>query len=189
MSEITEKIKVELLRRCEKSKEKDGYDFWDEHIKYVVENAVQLAEKYNADVEIVELGALLHDIAMPSDYGEREKHHIFGAEIAEQLLMELNYPRNRIERVKNCVLNHRGSQDRPRKTIEEKCVADADVMAHFDCIPSLFSLVYKEMNLSISDGAEYVKKKLERDYGKLSPQSREFLKDRYEKIMKVLFVA
>lgn len=188
MSEVTEKIKVELLKRCEISKQKDGYDFWNEHIKYVVENAVQLAKKYGADVEIVELGALLHDIAMPSDYGERENHHIYGAKIAEELLIELNYPKDRVERVKSCVLNHRGSKDRPRNTIEEQCVADADVIAHFDCIPSLFSLVYKEMNLSIFDGKEYIKKKLERDYGKLSPQTRELLKDRYENIVKVLFV-
>ena len=62
MSEITEKIKQELLVRCEKSKEKDGYDFWNEHIKYVVENAVKLANEYGADVEIVELGALLHGV-------------------------------------------------------------------------------------------------------------------------------
>lgn len=188
MSKVTEKIKEELLIRCAKSKEKDGYDFWNEHIKYVVENAVELAKKYHADVEIVELGALLHDIAMPSEYGEREKHHIYGAEIAEQLLKELDYPQDRVESVKNCVLNHRGSKGRPRNTIEEECVADADVMAHFDCIPSLFSLVYKEMNLSISDGKEYVRKKLERDYNKLSSRTRELLKDRYENILKVLFV-
>lgn len=56
MSDITEKIKEELLRRCEVSKEKTGYDFWNEHIKYVVENAIELAKKYNADIEIVELG-------------------------------------------------------------------------------------------------------------------------------------
>ena len=83
MSEVTEKIKQELLIRYEKSKEKDGYDFQNEHIKYVVENAVKLANEYGADVEIVKLGALLHDIAMPSEYGEREQHHIYGAEIAE----------------------------------------------------------------------------------------------------------
>lgn len=188
MSEITEKIKEELLKRCEKSKEKDGYDFWNEHIKYVVENAVNLAKQYGADVEIVELGALLHDIAMPSEYGEREQHHIYGAEIAEQLLTELNYPKDRMECVKNCVLNHRGSKDRPRNTIEEQCVADADVIAHFDCIPMLFSLVYKDMNLPILDGKEYVRKKLERDYNKLSSQTRELLKDRYENIVKILFV-
>ena len=157
MSEITEKIKQELLIRCENSKEKDGYDFWNEHIKYVVENGIELAKKY-------------------------------GAEIAEQLLTELNYPKERIEQVKNCVLNHRGSKDRLRNTIEEQCVADADVIAHFDCIPSLFSLVYKEMNLSISDGKEYVRRKLERDYNKLSPKTRELLKDRYKNIVDVLFV-
>lgn len=44
------------------------------------------------------------------------------------------------------------------------------------------------MNLSISDGNEYVRKKLERDYNKLSPKTREILKDRYENIINVLFV-
>lgn len=44
------------------------------------------------------------------------------------------------------------------------------------------------MNLSISDGKEYVRKKLERDYNKLSPKTREILKDRYENIINVLFV-
>lgn len=188
MSEITEKIRKELLVRCEKSKEKNGYDFWNEHIKYVVQNAIKLANEYGADVEIVELGALLHDIAMPSEYGEREQHHIYEAEIAEQLLTELDYPKERIEKVKNCVLNHRGSKNKPRNTIEEQCVADADVIAHFDCIPSLFSLAYKEINLSVSDGKEYVRNKLERDYNKLSPRTREILEDRYKNIIDVLFV-
>ena len=183
----TEKIKQELLLRCEQFREKSGYDFWNEHIKYVVENAIKLAQNYGADVEIVELGALLHDIAMPSEYGERDLHHIYGAEIAEQLLTELNFPKERIERVKNCVLNHRGSTDRARNTLEEQCVADADVIAHFDCIPSLFSLVYKEKRLSISDGKEYVRKKLERDYNKLSDRTKDILKERYNNIISVLF--
>ncbi|MCI9177507.1 MAG: HD domain-containing protein [Clostridia bacterium] len=188
MSEITQKIKEELLIRCEESKQKNGYDFWNEHIKYVVQNAVKLAEEYGADSEIVELGALLHDIAMPSQYGPAHQHHIFGAEITEQLLTNLNYPKEKIQQVKNCVLNHRGSIERPRETIEEQCVADADVIAHFDCIPSLFSLVYKEKNLSIAEGKEYVRKKLQRDYNKLSVRTKEKLKTRYETIMNILFV-
>lgn len=188
MSEIVENIREELIKRCNTYNEKYNYDFWNDHIKYVVKNAVELAEKYGADVEIVELGALLHDISMPSEYGEREEHNIYGAEIAEQLLTQLDYPKDRIERVKNCVLNHRGTKDRPRNTIEEQCVADGDVIAHFDCIPSLFRLVYKDMDLSINEGEEFLKKKLERDYNKLSPRTREILKDRYENILKVLFV-
>ena len=34
----------------------------------------------------------------------------------------------------------------------------------------------------------YVRKKLERDYNKLSPKTRELLKDRYKNIISVLFV-
>lgn len=188
MSEITEKIKEELIKRCKIYNEKYDYDFWNEHIKYVVKNAVELAKEYNADIEIVELGALLHDIAMPSEFGPREEHNVYGVKIADELLTKLNYSEDRKERVKECVLRHRGSKELPRNTIEEQCVADADVMAHFDCIPSLFHLVYNEMNLSVEDGEEYLKKKLERDYNKLSDRTREFVKDRYSNILNVLFV-
>ena len=190
MSEVTEKIKEELLKRCNIYKEKYGYDFWNDHIKYVVKNSVELAKKYGADVEIVELGALLHDIAMPSEIGSREEHNIYGTQIADELLSKLNYPVDRKERVKECVLRHRGSKDLPRNTIEEQCVADADVIAHFDCIPSIFHLAFgkNDMDMSIKDGTEFVKKKLERDFSKLSPRTREELKNRYDNIMKVLFV-
>ena len=80
----------------------------------------------------------MHDIAMPSEIGPREEHNVYGAKIADELLTELNYPEDKKERVKECVLRHRGSKKLPRNTIEEQCVADADVIAHFDCIPSLF---------------------------------------------------
>lgn len=44
------------------------------------------------------------------------------------------------------------------------------------------------MNLSIKYGTEYVRKKLERDYNKLSSRTRKLLEDRYRKITEVLFV-
>ncbi len=185
---ITDLIKKELLEGTTKSKDKDGYDFWEDHIKYVVDNAIYLAKQYGADVEIVELGALLHDIAISFNIGPREEHHIYGAKIAEELLTKYNYPQDKVERVKQCVLNHRGSKDLPRNTIEEEIIADADVMAHFDSIPLLFSHTFKELNLDLHEGTEYAKKKLERDYNKLSARTRELLKDRYKNIMKVLFI-
>lgn len=190
MSEVVDSIKAELLKRCENYKEKHGYDFWNDHIKYVVKNSIELAKKYGADVEIVELGALLHDIAMPSELGPREEHNVYGVQIADELLTQLNYPEDRKERVKECVLRHRGSKDLPRNTIEEECVADADVLAHFDCIPSVFHLAFgkNELDLSIEEGTEFVKKKLERDYNKLSDRTKVELEDRYENIMKILFV-
>lgn len=188
MNKIADKIRLKLIENCNNYYEETGYDFWNDHIKHVVKNALDLAHEYNADEEIVELGALLHDIAQVLQIGPSEEHHIYGAKIAEELLLDLGYPVERIKRVQACILNHRGSKDRPRESIEEECVADADVMAHFDCIPSLFSLVYKTKKMSIEDGKKYVKSKLERDYNKLSSKTREKLKERYDNIIKLLFV-
>lgn len=177
-----------MITRCNLYNERHNYDFWNEHIKYVVKNAIELAKRYNADIEIVELGALLHDIAMPSEIGPSEEHNVYGAKIADELLTKLNYPEDRKEKVKECVLRHRGSKELPRNTIEEQCVADADVIAHFDCIPSLFHLVYADKKMSVKDGEEFLRKKLERDYNKLSDRTREMIKYRYDNILKVLFV-
>ena len=102
---ITEKVKNEILLLNEKymAEAEDKYNFWDEHIKYVVQEALVLARKYNADTEIVELAAMLHDVALIAKNGTRKEHHITGAEMAETILLKHNYPQYKIDRVKKCV--------------------------------------------------------------------------------------
>ena len=39
MSQITEKIKEELIKRCNSYEAKTGYNYYEYHIKYVVKNA------------------------------------------------------------------------------------------------------------------------------------------------------
>lgn len=187
MSKIINEIKEELLAIVDNYKKDNDYDFWHEHIKHVVRNAIALAKENNADLEIVELGALLHDISLPSNYGSREEHHIFSAEITEELLNKYNYPKTKIELVKKCVLNHRNGNRIPGMSIEEKCVADADIISHFDNIPMMFSKAYIVLKLSHADGAKYVKEKLTEDYNDLTPKAKAFMKERYNTIMKALF--
>lgn len=129
----------------------------------------------------------MHDIAVVSNVGHQQEHHINGSIIAEELLNKYNYPKDRIERVKQCVLNHSASKELQRNTIEEEIIADADAMAHFDKIPSLFFIAYKRKNLDIKKASNWVKTKLENDYNKLSPRTKKEQKNRYENIMKVLF--
>ena len=155
MSGIAELIRQEVYSICQKYFQKTGNDDWA-HTDKVTNYALKLAEMYNADKEIVELGALLHDISDASEYGDTRDHHIYSAEIAESLLSALNYPIDRIEMVKKCVLNHRGSKPNPKNTVEEECVADADALTHFDSIPSMFHFVYVTLNLSKEDGKEHL---------------------------------
>ena len=140
----TEEIIYDEVRRlCELPSNVFGVGAWDHHIKIVYELARKYASEYGANTEIVALAALLHDVASVTDASYVEEHHIIGAKIAEQLLLESNYPIEKIELVKKCILNHRGSKLAKKTTPEEICVADMDAMAHFYSIPSLLSMVYR----------------------------------------------
>ena len=101
-----------------------------------------MAKELKADVEVVEISALLHDYASVINYDLYEDHHIHGASEAEKILKEFNYPLKKIEQVKDCIISHRGSKVKSKKSQEALCVADADSMAHFDSIGSLYYLAF-----------------------------------------------
>ncbi len=181
---IIEKIQNEIETRSNSSENFYGIGALY-HIKTVEKNAIHLAEVYGADVEIVQLAALLHDIASITKKEYTEEHHIYGAEIAEQLLKDLDYPIEKIELIKKCILNHRGSVLVKKITKEEICVADADAIAHFDMLPALFNMVYRQMQLPIDEGAEFLKNKLTRSYNKLTNETKEIYAEKIKNVMSI----
>ncbi len=169
-----------------KNGDDDHYDFWNEHIKYVVDEAIKQAKKFDANLEIVELGALLHDIALICRVGSRAEHHIVGKDLAEEFLKSINYPKDKMNRVLGCVLHHRSSKNAENN--EELCVADADILAHFDNIPMLFDYMFtgKKMNLAMVH--EEMPRYLEKDFEDLSERAKEDFKDKYEIYKKILIM-
>jgi uncharacterized protein len=115
-----------------------------------------------------------------------EEHHVHGAEIAADMLSDFNYPKEKIELVQKCILNHRGSKLLEKSTKEEICVADADAISHFDNLPSLFQLAYAVRNYSIGEGIDFVKNKLVRSYNKLSDASKEVYREKYNTVMEII---
>ena len=97
---VEEKIYKEVKRRCELPSNAYGIGAWDHHIKIVYELAKKYASEYGANQEIVSLAALLHDVASVTDVTYTEEHHIIGAKIAEELLLQENYPIEKIEQIK-----------------------------------------------------------------------------------------
>lgn len=162
----------------------DHYDFWNEHIKYVYEEACIQAEKFKADLEIVKMGALLHDIALIKMVGTREEHHINGEKIAREFLESINYPKERIEKVLGCVLHHRSSRNAVNN--EELCVADSDILAHFDNIPMLFDLMFNAKKMSLEEVHKEMPNYLEKDFEDLSDRAKQDFKSEYELFKKVL---
>lgn len=184
-TDILEYLQNEIYSRCKKPTNKFGMGCYY-HIEAVVKNAEVLAEKYNADKEIVVIAAWLHDIASVTDYALYENHHIHGAEMACEILSKLSYDESKILIVQNCIRNHRGSVFIDKNNLEELCVADADAISHFDSVPSLLYLAYVERQMNIEDGIQFVKGKLERSFYKLSAESKEFYKEKYLQVMEML---
>lgn len=166
---------------CKKKTNYFGYGLWKHHIVHVVRFAKQMAKKIGADVEIVEISALLHDYASAKDYALFKEHHIHGARLAEKLLKKYKYPKDKIEKIKHCILSHSGEENRivQRESKEAQCVADADTMAHFASTSSLFYLAFFSHKYDIDEAEKWLMAKLERGWKKLSPEAKEIVRDKY----------
>lgn len=171
---------------CRSSSNIFGYGIWSHHIVYVVKYAKLLAEKLSADMEIVEIAALLHDYAGIKDSSMEEEHHIYGAIEAERILLQFGYPGERLEKVKECILSHRGSVPSERTTPEAECIASADAMSHVLQVHSLLYLAYARQGMDIDEGKQWVLDKIERSMKKLCPEAREMVKEYYSKVKAVL---
>jgi putative nucleotidyltransferase with HDIG domain len=184
--EMIEEIRRIVENACKSDSNKYGYGIWSHHIVDVVKYAKLLAEKLNADQEIVEIAALLHDYAGIKDSSMTEEHHIYGAIEAERILNELGYPQDKIQIVKDCIITHRGSVPLERLTPEAECIASADAMTHVFQVPSLLHLAYVSHGMGIDEGKEFVMNKIERSMKKLCPEAKEMIYEHYIKVREVL---
>lgn len=186
MEELIKRVKEYVINKSDEYKEnsEDGYDFWNEHIKYVYFEAKQLAVRYGANINIVSLGALLHDIALIEKVGERKDHHINGKLISSEILDEFDCPPDIKQRILGCIYNHRSCNN--ATNMEEVCVCDADILAHFDNIPMLFHSAFNRNNVSLNDVRQWMLEGFEKDYSDLSDKTKENFKEKYEMIKTIV---
>ena len=106
-----------------------GREFYENHLILVAHYGIKLAVETGADPEMVELAAYLHDFSFVIDDMNMEQHETKGVAIAEKLLKQFNYPKDKLERVKRCILNHSSLARACGASPEEVCLANADIMS------------------------------------------------------------
>lgn len=119
---IVEKTKEFVKAKMEG--EGSGHDWW--HVYRVWKSAVKIAEKENADMFVVELAALLHDIA---DWKFNDGDDSAGPEFAGQWLGILNVSGDIVSHVADIIknLSFKGANVKSQmKTKEGMVVQDAD---------------------------------------------------------------
>lgn len=182
IKEITDFVDV----ACKSENNPWSYSAWTHHIVPAVKYGKELAEKLHADVEIVELSMLLHDLgAVTCGIEHQDRHNETGADLAVELLTKYDYPKDRIEMVRHCIYAHRASKNIPRETLEAEIVASADAMSHFAFVDDLFQLAYGIKKLDTDAGCAFVMKKLSNSWKKMMPEAQEMLADKYEAIKQV----
>ncbi|MEX0723245.1 MAG: HD domain-containing protein [Gracilimonas sp.] len=116
--------KTEEYVRSQLEGEGSGHDWW--HIHRVRNTALKLGKAEKADLFIVELAALLHDIA---DHKFHDGNEEIGPAMARKWLQDLETEQPIIDHICEIIrdVSFKGAEvETPMKTIEGKVVQDAD---------------------------------------------------------------
>ncbi|MFH1294906.1 MAG: HD domain-containing protein [Candidatus Aenigmatarchaeota archaeon] len=116
----------------EEYKKNDSEHGWN-HIAAVRKRALELARNFRGvDIEILELAVIFHDIGYHQGRTAEERytqHAENSVKTAERFLVKNRYPQDRIEKIKQAILDH-STPHRKRfgdaKSIEGKLIYDAD---------------------------------------------------------------
>ncbi len=183
--DIVDEIKRFVEEECKKPSSNYGYEPFSQHFVPMAKYAEELADELGGDREVILIAAWLHDIG--TILHGRKDHHITGAKIAEEKLKEFQYPAQKLELVKKCILNHRGSQQNNRDSIEEKIIAEADVISNFDNIAGIFKAAFMYEGKTQEEAKISAREKLERKWNQLHfENSKEIIKPKFEAAMLLL---
>lgn len=91
------------------------------HTLDVVRIALQIAEKENADKEVVEAAAWLHDAGKIKKEAKGGNHEIYSAEVAAALLKENKADEGFIKKVLDCIKEHMGPPGKKLKNLLDEC--------------------------------------------------------------------
>jgi len=99
-----------------------------EHTERVYNLAMHIGKKEGADLEILGLAAILHDIARKEEDKSSGQidHAKIGAQLAAQILQKHNFPKEKIAAVSHCIQAHRFRNNIIPESKEAKILFDSD---------------------------------------------------------------
>ena len=124
MEEKFQKIKEEAKTFFVDSK---GSHDW-EHTERVYNLCIRIGERENADMEILKLAAILHDISREKEDKSNGKifHAEKGAVLAREILEKYNLEKEKINKIAHCIETHRFRGSKIPNSKEAKVLSDAD---------------------------------------------------------------
>lgn len=159
--------------------------FFEEHISLVVKYGDQLCDLLKADKEILHLSAYLHDISAILDFKTLSTHNSDSAEIAENILFKNNYPKDKIEKVSQCIINHVSPIKLGDGTVEDVCLSNADAMSQITNPGYWLFFAFKIFNLNYDEGRSWYINKINNNWNKLIDPAKKLIELNYRSVKEV----
>ncbi len=124
----TMNVIAEIEDEARKAYIKEGGSHDWNHIIRVRQLCMHIGSKENADLEVLELAAILHDIGRRQQDATKGSscHAKVGAMIARELLVKYHLEEGVVDKVVNCIESHRFRGQRKPKSKEAQVLFDAD---------------------------------------------------------------
>jgi uncharacterized protein len=153
---LADSIRAKLWETADSHYSKRDWAHGRSHIERVLRTALEIGKREGADLEIIELSAILHDIFA---YEEKRsgvegfRHEIEASKEARNILKTLGLADKTVDAVCHCIESHRKRTGRIQpQTIEAKCLFDADKL---DCIGAIG--IARSAFISFEQGQEFYK--------------------------------
>lgn len=125
---ITKKLISQVELEAKKYfEEASGCHDWS-HVERVKALALNIGKKEKADLKIIELATILHDIKRKAEFDKKGAfcHAEKGAQEARKILKKLKFPESLQEKIVHCIETHRFRKSKFPNSIEAKILFDAD---------------------------------------------------------------
>jgi len=122
--DVFEEVKSEVKKRLEGV---NSCHEW-EHTERVYNLAMNIGRKLNADLEVLGLAVILHDIARKEQDESNGKvcHAERGAVLAKEILQKHNLAAEKIKNICHCIETHRFRNNKIPRILEAQILYDAD---------------------------------------------------------------
>lgn len=160
-----------------------------------------------ADLEILEIAALLHDIGRPKEFETKWAvcHAEYGANLAKEFLQNLWLQQDKVDNVVYCISTHRFRKGNAPETLEAKILFDADKLdciwavgigRAFMCAWELWAKLHNDKWVDVENTLEYSKDdtayreyvvKLKKIKDKMFTETGKKLAEKRHKLMEVFF--
>jgi uncharacterized protein len=171
---------------CEEPENMLSPSFFTEHLLVVSEYAEKLCTLLGGDHEIVRISSYLHDISAVLDFTTLPTHNVNSADLAESILNQHDYPKDKTEKVKQCILKHAVPMKIGDGTVEEVCLSNADAISQIVNPTYWLYFAFKIRSLDFAAGRAWYLQKIGSNWDALIEPARRLVEDKYVLVRKAL---